>query len=417
MKRTSFAIDVVEAGYRLDGTEEDWFDRVLERLAPELSRGLGTIGLTYSFEGERLVLGHLFGRACPAELLGFARMIYENVPPDASRAIQSSAGELRAFSEFARRFSPEEQEGLRVALRQVGLSDSLVVGYPDGNGGWIAFAALSEGPTRTFSGQRAIWRRVCAHLATAWRLRQRVGSAKDLVEAIMSPRGRVLSASGVAKSQASRERLTEAADALGKARGALRARDPLAAMDLWKGLVSGRWSLVERVDSDGTTTLLAHENEPQTPDPRGLSPRERAIVELALTGASNKHIAYSLGLGPGTVAKHLQQATAKLGVESRVALMRLARVAGAEAPRAVVAGEELGLLVIGSNSEESLPLTDAERDVARLVAQGLTNAEIASRRGSAQRTVVNQIASIYEKLRIGSRPELVLAMTGALPPA
>jgi hypothetical protein len=58
MSRSSFAIDVAEAGYRLEGTERQWFDRVLERLAPELSRGLGTMAITYSFEGERLNLGH-----------------------------------------------------------------------------------------------------------------------------------------------------------------------------------------------------------------------------------------------------------------------------------------------------------------------------------------------------------------------
>jgi DNA-binding CsgD family transcriptional regulator len=51
-------------------------------------------------------------------------------------------------------------------------------------------------------------------------------------------------------------------------------------------------------------------------------------------------------------------------------------------------------------------LTAAERDVATLAAAGLSNAAIALRRGTAIRTVANQMASILRKLRIGSRHEL-----------
>jgi DNA-binding NarL/FixJ family response regulator len=409
--RPSFAIDVVEAGYQLDGTEHQWFDRVLERLTPELTHGLGTMGITYSFEGDRLKLGKIVGFECPPELVRFTCGMYENVPPDASRAIRSSAGNLCAFSEFTREIPPEQHVLMREAMRSVGCEDCTLVAYPDGDGGWIAFAALTEKQIRTFPGQRSIWLRVCAHLATAWRLRTRIGTAKAAVEAILSRDGRVLSASGVATKRESRDRLAQAADALGRARGMLRARDPLAAIDLWKGLVSGRWSLVDRIDSKGATVLVAHQNDPQTPDPRGLSPRERAIVELVLTGASNKHVAYTLGLGAGTVAKHLQQALTKLRVRSRVELLRLGPTAGAEAQRAAVDGEELSVLVTDTVPQaERLPLTDAEHAVVKLVAEGLTNAEIAARRGSAERTVANQIARIFEKVGVGSRAELVVVL-------
>jgi DNA-binding CsgD family transcriptional regulator len=51
-------------------------------------------------------------------------------------------------------------------------------------------------------------------------------------------------------------------------------------------------------------------------------------------------------------------------------------------------------------------LTAAERDVATLAAAGLSNAAIAMHRGTAIRTVANQMASVLRKLRIGSRHEL-----------
>src|SRR5262249_20670941 len=158
--------------------------------------------------------------------------------------------------------------------------------------------------------------------------------------------------------------------------------------------------------------------DPATPDPRGLSSRERAIVELALTGASNKHIAYTLGLGSGTVASHLQQALAKLKIGSRIDLMRLGAAASSTAQRAAVGDAELGVLRVDKNGApwEHPALTEAEADVARLVIEGLSNAEIAERRGSAERTVANQVASIYEKLGVGSRPEFVVSLLHARKP-
>jgi DNA-binding CsgD family transcriptional regulator len=52
------------------------------------------------------------------------------------------------------------------------------------------------------------------------------------------------------------------------------------------------------------------------------------------------------------------------------------------------------------------PLTPVERHVASLAAEGLSNAEIGRRRGTAERTVANQMASILRKLNVGSRYHL-----------
>ena len=54
------------------------------------------------------------------------------------------------------------------------------------------------------------------------------------------------------------------------------------------------------------------------------------------------------------------------------------------------------------------PLSPAEMQIVRFVLAGLTNRCIASMRGTAPRTVANQIASIYRKLDVGSRLELVV---------
>lgn len=57
-----------------------------------------------------------------------------------------------------------------------------------------------------------------------------------------------------------------------------------------------------------------------------------------------------------------------------------------------------------------LSLTPAEASVAILVARGLTDAEIATERGTSTRTVANQVRSILRKLDLGNRRALAAAL-------
>ena len=54
------------------------------------------------------------------------------------------------------------------------------------------------------------------------------------------------------------------------------------------------------------------------------------------------------------------------------------------------------------------PLTPRERDVAQLVARGLSNREIGSLLGSSPNTVRNQLHQIYAKLGVAGRTELAV---------
>ena len=55
-------------------------------------------------------------------------------------------------------------------------------------------------------------------------------------------------------------------------------------------------------------------------------------------------------------------------------------------------------------------LTAAEKEVTELVAQGLTNAQIAERRQASERTVANQLQSVFRKLGVSSRSELIVKL-------
>jgi DNA-binding NarL/FixJ family response regulator len=57
-------------------------------------------------------------------------------------------------------------------------------------------------------------------------------------------------------------------------------------------------------------------------------------------------------------------------------------------------------------------LTEAEREVAELVLEGLSNRDIAERRGASVKTIANQLRRIYEKLGVSSRFELAARLEG-----
>lgn len=65
------------------------------------------------------------------------------------------------------------------------------------------------------------------------------------------------------------------------------------------------------------------------------------------------------------------------------------------------------------------PLSARELDVARLVATGLKNAEVAARLGLSARTITSHLDHIYARLGISSRAALTrhIIETGQLPPA
>jgi DNA-binding NarL/FixJ family response regulator len=76
-------------------------------------------------------------------------------------------------------------------------------------------------------------------------------------------------------------------------------------------------------------------------------------------------------------------------------------------------GKELFVLSLPSPAAQ-LPnvLTAAERHVAGLVLDGLSNRTIAQVRGTSVRTVANQIASVFRKLNVTGRAELGDAVVG-----
>lgn len=91
--------------------------------------------------------------------------------------------------------------------------------------------------------------------------------------------------------------------------------------------------------------------------------------------------------------------------------MKRPRASSPTVPRDLVALEsddgEVAVLSFTLGGNESANLSSAESDVLRHLLAGRSNAEIATLRGCSARTVANQVASLFRKLGVRSRLELV----------
>jgi len=201
--------------------------------------------------------------------------------------------------------------------------DSVAVMLPGPMGKPLVLTVTCARPRKLYESEQALWHRIAIHWSAASRLAGRGADMEaDDVEAIVTPEGKIADASGAGATTQGRELLRQATQNIDRARSQRGRSDPIAALDLWQGLLAGRWSLVEHFDSDGRRFMLARRNDPGIPDPTALTRRQRQVVFYVSLGLSNKETAYALGLAENTVSAHLASGLARLHIKSRAELIR-----------------------------------------------------------------------------------------------
>jgi ATP/maltotriose-dependent transcriptional regulator MalT len=88
-----------------------------------------------------------------------------------------------------------------------------------------------------------------------------------------------------------------------------------AALDGARALGAG-W-LTAEVEGFAARARLRHEEERTTEDPFGLTPRERQVLELLASGATNREIGATLYMAEKTASVHVSRILAKLDVRTR----------------------------------------------------------------------------------------------------
>lgn len=403
--RQQDAIPVVDGIYRglFDRTPAGWLDGVVEAVARAWPDHVGVVGYAYAMAGDpaRWQISEPIAHGGDPELAARVKLSFDHAPPGFRAALFPSLGPVGSFSEATGKLLTQQHRvGSREAKR-AGASDAGYLNAVDPNGRGVLVAINLQGAHRLPAGSRRVLAMIAAHLGSARRL---VANDRKPPRIILGRAGRVehVDAGHEKAAAAVRERWLDVARHRGQ-RGA----DPEATLTAWKALGGGRYALVERVESDGKRFVLACENPPGVLDPRGLTELEATVADWARRGHAQKQIAYELGLSAGTVAGIISRVGRKLGVSSRAALVtaldpptELARAPGPD-------GREL--LVFSRSSCDAVAtaqLGEAERAVARLAGEGMSNAQIAAARDTSERTVAHQLTSIFRKLGVASRGEL-----------
>jgi DNA-binding CsgD family transcriptional regulator len=325
MTKKNDPIGVIEAAYRIELPELEWLQGIAGAAQPLLDDGFGLN--TYLYErladgnvniwspvlagGDPVVFATLAGVAMEASKNGASQLAQTHAGIPCNTASSVLGGPIGGG--FEERLGPL---GVRDVLGVVGAD-------PTGFGCGIIVPRRRRG--KVSKALMARWSRVSAHLTNAYRARRAANALPVRAEAILDPNGALQEAMDAAKETDARAALRDAAIALDRARGALRRDDPDGAVDLWKGLVVGRWSLVDHFDSDGRRFLIARPNDADTGQPSGVSPRERQVLGYRALGHSLKLIAYELGLSVGTVSKELDRAMKTLGLSNENEIAPLLR--------------------------------------------------------------------------------------------
>jgi DNA-binding CsgD family transcriptional regulator len=320
-------ISIVEAAYNCELDERTWLRGLLERAAPKLDRGFGVAITTYAPNirpEDSLFEPHQMDR----RLAGAQTAMFEAYP-DVFQRVRSSMGThqistetLGLTREEAETFSPAVQ-----FLHPFGVRDLIGVVSRDPSGHAVMLAAPIPDVRPPTERERSTWGRIAAHIGAGARLRRTFpgGPNGDLshgADAVLSPSGSVTHAEAGAQGPSARDSLRRAAKAIDRARSKGRSNED-EALDLWQGLVAGRWSLVEQFDSDGRRFMVARRNAPQVTDPRALGLRERQVLAYVAMGQPAKLIAYSLGVSPSSVSTARRTAMRKLGLKTTADVVRL----------------------------------------------------------------------------------------------
>lgn len=319
--------EILETIYRVDLPQREWQRMVAEHVYER--RGLGTGLLSYEFDASsgdgRVQVGTVVDLGAIGGFYNLMRPLHKRqVGPDYQAAVArgTHSGTTRETLRGAGVRNMQSSPIIR-GIESIGYTDIWAVCSvnPDATG--IAFAIpCTEEESMLPAGLSEEWTRVGVHIAASARLRRRLErGGYEEAAGVFSADGRADHLSSGA--EADREALRQFIKAVDRARARLHRGKNEDLLSLWRGLVQGRWTVFDQVDTDGKHFVVVHENDPDAAGPRKLTRRETQVATYAAQGHTNKAIAYELGIARTTVATHLRTALSKLGLRRRTDLVWL----------------------------------------------------------------------------------------------
>ncbi|MET0285121.1 MAG: helix-turn-helix transcriptional regulator [Polyangiales bacterium] len=379
-------VSVVERCYEPIEDEQDWLASLFDAASPllDLGGGMGLSMVREGPDGRRIALSQARGRL--QTIIKTSWPVIEQLDDETYRRFYYPGQLIAQTSLLVPTFPLPVRAFYATFMKLAGAKDLLaMLGYPAHGWAFALYVAVGDHPID--ARLRDTLRRLRIHVEASLRLRL-FSDSEPL--AILRPDGKLEHLAREVEQGQGRDLSTQTS-LIEDVRSARGRSDPHRALDVWQALVDGRWSVVERKDSDGKRYYHAFENAPHLFAHRSLSEAEAMILGLSLQGLSGKEVAYSTGLSPSRISSALAEAAERLGFASREELLRVG---------AALAGDEAHVI--------TKELTQAEHEVLALVRAGHSNQAIATARGTSTRTVANQVASLLRKTGGTSRRALIV---------
>lgn len=378
-------IDTLEVAYAPAKDHDTWASCVAEMIRPKLAGGAVEF-FTIRHTGDLKEAELLFGVGVSARQVGAAFSGWlASLGAPGLRAMFYPRAMVSTFDSLASTLDDTRASYLRGVAEAFDARDAIgLVIHPVPG---VASTLFAHSPRLLVlpPSRRRRLTQLALHIEAALRLRLRPES----IRAVLSSDGRLLHREGKDEGAPPLEALQHQVRGIERACTRRVRREP-EALDLWQALVHGTASLVLRRQGTRREYLVV-DNAPERQPMRSLTKNELDVVSYAARGMPLKMVSYGLGVPLPTVSARLAAAASKIGLATRMELVRVAAML-AHDPRARF---------------ETTALTTAERDVLDLLAQGLTNEQIATLRGRSIRTIANQVASLLAKTKAPSRRTLV----------
>jgi DNA-binding CsgD family transcriptional regulator len=184
---------------------------------------------------------------------------------------------------------------------------------------------------------------------------------------------------------------------------------------IWERLTTGNWRLIDQFTTEERLYFFLRAQHPPA------VPLDVDLLLRTLLGERQKVVALETALSPSTLTTRLSSSLTKMGFQPKPARVPILLVASAVAAvrqaRPIVArstrlttrdGEAVIISTPRLDTQLRRTLTPTEWLVATLLVDGLSHREVAKRRGCAMATVANQVSSVFRKLNISGRAELLL---------
>ena len=334
---TSSLIDLIEVAYDLELSDSDWLPAIMNAGGALFDQGLGILAVDFVHPpadggGEQVVINSTHLRSLPDDYPEQLEAAMRLIPPGVFQKV-APPGYAGTWTEI----SEDYPEISKACLEALGCADLLGIFASDPNGVGVHIHAPMPEATRLTPKARERWQMLGAHIAAAFRLRQGLKmlaadsrrAHTDLprnAEAVLDLEDfQIVGRAGRAEGNRVLKTLRGAARSVDQARGGLRREDPQKALEIWKSLTGGRWTMVDWFDTDGRRFVLAIPNSPELGDPRGLTDQESQVVNYLLLGDTSKLVAYRLGISSSRVSGLLKSAMRKLGVSTRAQLIEKLR--------------------------------------------------------------------------------------------